>query len=39
MTQLRITVTNISEIGGIFLTPVYFGFQDLACVGSLSFAR
>ncbi|MEO1600657.1 MAG: spondin domain-containing protein [Pseudomonadota bacterium] len=28
MTQLRITVTNTSEIGGTFLTPVYFGFHD-----------
>ncbi|MCV6584695.1 MAG: spondin domain-containing protein [Marinibacterium sp.] len=28
MTDLRITVKNTSEIGGTFLTPVYFGFHD-----------
>ena len=28
MTELRITVRNTSEIGGTFLTPVYFGFHN-----------
>lgn len=28
MTELRITVTNTSNAGGTFLTPVYFGFHD-----------
>ena len=28
MTDLRITVRNTSEVGGTFLTPVYFGFHD-----------
>ncbi|MEM8730413.1 MAG: spondin domain-containing protein [Pseudomonadota bacterium] len=28
MTELRVTVVNTSEIGGTFLTPVYFGFHD-----------
>ena len=28
MTELRITVRNLSDDGGVFLTPVYFGFHD-----------
>ena len=27
-TELRVAVRNTSEIGGTFLTPVYFGFHD-----------
>ena len=28
MTELRVTVRNTSDVGGTFLTPVYFGFHD-----------
>ncbi len=28
MTEIRITVNNTSNIGGTFLTPVWFGFHD-----------
>ena len=42
MTELRITVRNTSEIGGTFLTPVYFGFHngdfDLFDVGQAASA-